>query len=93
MSEFEINKKFKNQMITGILSSPLLYIPHFHYSYIDKTLLDIFPESEEMESVFGLTSKNIMEVTIDGDVIDFKTKIEYRKIQEELIKSGFQRSR
>ena len=78
MSEFEISKKFKNQMITGILSSPLLYIPHFHYSYIDKTLLDIFPESEEMESVFGLTSNTIMEVTIDGDVIDFRTKIKQR---------------
>lgn len=79
MSEFEISKKFKNQMITGILSSPLLYIPHFHYSYIDKTLLEILPESEDVESFWGLTRKSIMEVTVDGDIIDFKTKIEYRK--------------
>ena len=79
MSEFEISKKFKNQMITGILSSPLLYIPHFHYSYIDKTLLEILPESEDVESFWGLTRKSIMEVTVDGDVIDFRTKVEYRK--------------
>ena len=79
MSEFEISNKFKNQMITGILSSPLLYIPHFHYSYIDKTLLEILPESEDVESFWGLTRKSIMEVTVDGDIIDFKTKIEYRK--------------
>ena len=79
MSEFEISNKFKNQMITGILSSPLLYIPHFHYSYIDKTLLEILPESEDVESFWGLTRKSIMEVTVDGDVIDFRTKVEYRK--------------
>ena len=77
MSEFEISKKFKNQMITGILSSPLLYIPHFHYSYIDKTLLEILPESEDVESFWGLTRKSIMEVTVDGDINDFKSKIEY----------------
>lgn len=66
-------------MITGILSSPLLYIPHYHYSYIDKVLMEIFPENEELNSIIGLTRKTIMEVTIDGDVIDFQTKKEYRE--------------
>lgn len=66
-------------MITGILSSPLLYIPHYHYSYIDNVLMEIFPENEELNSIIGLTRKTIMEVTIDGDVIDFQTKKEYRK--------------
>lgn len=79
MSVFEINPKFRTQMITGILSSPLLYIPHYHYSYIDKVLMAIFPENEELNSIIGLTRKTIMEVTIDGDVIDFQTKKEYRK--------------
>ena len=79
MSVFEINPKFRTQMITGILSSPLLYIPHYHYSYIDKVLMEIFPENEELNSIIGLTRKTIMEVTIDGDVIDFQTKKEYRK--------------
>ena len=79
MSVFEINPKFKTQMITGILSSPLLYIPHYHYSYVDKVLMEIFPENEDSNSVIGLTRKTIMEVTIDGDVIDFQTKKEYRK--------------
>ena len=79
MSVFEINQKFRTQMITGILSSPLLYIPHYHYSYIDKVLMEIFPENEDSNSIIGLTRKTIMEVTIDGDVIDFQTKKEYRK--------------
>lgn len=79
MSVFEINPKFRTQMITGILSSPLLYIPHYHYSYIDNVLMEIFPENEELNSIIGLTRKTIMEVTIDGDVIDFQTKKEYRK--------------
>lgn len=79
MSVFEINQKFRTQMITGILSSPLLYIPHYHYSYVDKVLMEIFPEKEDSNSVIGLTRKTIMEVTIDGDVIDFQTKKGYRK--------------
>ena len=61
-------------MITGILSSPLLYIPHYHYSYVDKVLMEIFPENEDSNSVIGLTRKTIMEVTIDGADIDFQTK-------------------
>lgn len=79
MSVFEINPKFKTQMITGILSSPLLYIPHYHYSYVDKVLMEIFPENEDPYSIIGLTRKTIMEVTIDGDAINFQTKKEYRK--------------
>ena len=74
MSVFEINPKFKTHMITGILSSPLLYIPHYHYSYVDKVLMEIFPENEDSNSVIGLTRKTIMEVTIDGADIDFQTK-------------------
>jgi len=61
-------------MITGILSSPILYIPHYHYSYIDDALRDIFPDKENEDSVLGLTSKVIMEITIEGEIIDFKTK-------------------
>lgn len=78
MSVFEINPKFKNQIITGILSSPLLYIPHYHYSYVDKVLMELCPEDEESESVIGLTRNAIMEVTIDGSIIDFSTKKESR---------------
>lgn len=66
-------------MITGILSSPLIYIPHYHYSYVDKVLMEIFPEETDINSIIGLTRKAIMEFTIDGEIIDFQTKKEYRK--------------
>ena len=79
MSVFEINQKFKNQMITGILSSPILYIPHFHYSYVDKVLNEILPEKEDKDSILGLTRKAIMEITLEGDIINFLTKKEYRQ--------------
>lgn len=79
MSVFEINQKFRTQMITGILSRQLLYIPHYHcYSYVDKVLREIFPENGNPNSIFGLKRVKIMEVPIDGDVIDFQTKKEYR---------------
>ncbi len=74
MNIFEVNKKFKNQLITGILSAPILYIPHFHYSYVDKVLMDIFPDTNEADSILGLTRGAILEETIDGYIIDFQTK-------------------
>lgn len=73
MNIFEVNTKFKNQLITGILSAPILYIPHFHYSYVDKVLMDIFPDTKA-DSILGLTRGAILEETIDGYVIDFQTK-------------------
>ena len=36
-----VNQKFKDALITGILSSPIVYIPHFHYAYVDQALKEI----------------------------------------------------
>lgn len=75
MPIFEINNTFKAQMITGILSSPLLYIPHYHYSYVDKALMEIFPISEDENPIVGLPRRTIMEVTIEGNLVDFHNKL------------------
>ena len=41
--------------------------------------MEIFPEDNDADSILGLGSKVIMEVTIGGDIIDFHTKKEYRQ--------------
>lgn len=76
---FEINPSFKNQLITGILSSPLLYIPHFHYSYVDKALKELFPNESSDSSVLGLYRNTLLEITTEGIIVDFENKGFFRE--------------
>lgn len=70
-----ISEKFKQQLITGILSSPIVYIPHYHYNYLDATLSEIFSsESGEYDEVVGLCDNTIYEWDVARGRIDFKTK-------------------
>ena len=71
---FTINEAFKTQLITGILSSPLLYIPHFHYSYIDQALHEvIYPEGDD--NVLRLSKDSVFELVCgDNSRLDFETK-------------------
>ena len=63
-----VNKKFKDALITGILSSPIVYVPHFHYNYVDNALLEIIPEEGE-KGVLGLDRDQILELSnLDGKV-------------------------
>ena len=61
---------FRNDLITAILSVPLVYIPHFHYDYVDAVLADILPQrqSDNVPSagrtVTGLYSDSIYEFDI-----------------------------
>ncbi|MCQ2250305.1 MAG: AAA family ATPase [Bacteroidales bacterium] len=66
---FKINNKFKTQLITAILSSPIVYIPHFNYAYIDKALTEICNPD-----IIGLIPDNVAELTENGDLLDFATK-------------------
>ena len=36
-----MKSEFKNQLTTAILSYPIVYIPHFHYQFIDDTLQEV----------------------------------------------------
>lgn len=41
-----MKKEFKNQLTTALLSSPIVYIPHFHYQFVDEILYDILCPTE-----------------------------------------------
>lgn len=66
---FTINKKFKTQLTTAILSSPIVYIPHFNYAYVDKALEEICEDG-----ALGFATTNIAEFTEDGAKLSFKDK-------------------
>ena len=38
---FAVNDNFKTQLVTAILSSPIVYIPHYNYAYVDRALSEI----------------------------------------------------
>lgn len=66
-----MREELKNQLITGILSVPIIYIPHFHYQLVDDVLREIVkPEF----SVLDLTIENIGEYDLGRGCISFDTK-------------------
>lgn len=83
--EIHVNKKFKDALITGILSSPIVYVPHFHYNYVDQALLDIIPEDNETDGVLGLHRSQILEVSNDDGPVHFIRKYQRDDKQFELI--------
>lgn len=69
-----VNKSFKDALITGILSSPIVYVPHFHYNYVDEALRDIIPETDVKDSVLGLCRDQVFELSNCDGKVDFKGK-------------------
>lgn len=57
-----MKKEFKNQLTTALLSCPIVYIPHFHYSFIDDTLKEILCPKE---------GHKIFELTLNDNVIEY----------------------
>lgn len=67
-------KELKNQIITGILSSPIVYIPHFHYQFVDEVLTDIVSPSTAGRKILDLNEDSIIEYDLYEGIIDFKNK-------------------
>ena len=67
--------KFKNQMTTALLSSPIVYVPHFHHKLIDDALTGIIAPSQGRCVVEGLSFDDLVEFDCGQNrVLDFKTK-------------------
>lgn len=83
---------FKNQLIGAILSSPIIYIPHHHYNFIDSALASIFPKSDEGSSrcVLGLTQDTIFEYDKIRFQVDFETKKKLKGGSEKLLQDVLQ---
>ena len=66
--------ELKNQIITGILSSPIVYIPHFHYELVDEVLTDIVSASTNNRKILNLDYNSIIEYDLSEGIIDYKSK-------------------
>lgn len=79
-SKIVISESFKSQLITGILTCPIIYIPHYHYNYVDVALEELIPqEGDNSQSFYGINRSMIYEHDIKRGRIEFDTKISMRK--------------
>jgi ATP-dependent 26S proteasome regulatory subunit len=70
-----MNIEFKTQLITGLLSSPIVYIHTSHARYVDEVLKDILQPENESYRIINASLKNLYEFNIGhGGVIFFDDK-------------------
>ncbi len=67
-------EEFRTQLTTAILSCPVVYIPHFHYAFVDEILQSIVEPPKGQRKVISLESEDIVEFDNTRGVIDFATK-------------------
>ena len=66
--------ELKNQIITGILSSPIIYVPHFHYYLVDEVIMEIISPSLSNRRILDLCEDSILEYSLSEGIIDFVSK-------------------
>lgn len=77
----------ENYIITGILSSPILYIPHFHFQLIDEILTRICTPINGRK-VIDLAIEQICEYNAATSIVNFQTKekdVDWRATLEGLL--------
>ena len=69
-------REFKYQLSTAILSCPIVYIPHFHYSFVDEVLGSLINPPDGTIDEFHLSaSENVIEFDCGLNcVVSFDTK-------------------
>lgn len=78
--KIHVNKEFKDALITGILSSPIIYVPHFHYNYVDQALSDIIDSG-----ILGLRLEQIFELSNCDGPVHFERKYQRDDMQFEFV--------
>ena len=67
-----IDSQFKTEMTTALLSSPIVYIPHYHYAYVDQALCEMFFPEDRTHDLFNITPEQVCEYDISQQKeIDF----------------------
>lgn len=57
-----MKREFKNQLTTALLSCPIVYIPHFHYNFVDETLKDIIHPND---------GHRIFDLSVEDNLIEY----------------------
>lgn len=66
--------ELKNQIITGLLSSPVIYISHFHYQLVDEMLMEIVAPTTDRRKILNLDENAIIEYDLSEGIINFRSK-------------------
>lgn len=74
LESYVINKTFLSELMTGILSSPIIIIPHFHYSYVDEAINLLIEQCGHNGNETPIMLKHIIEIDESRGIIDFMTK-------------------
>jgi len=69
-----MKKEFKNKLITGILSSPIVYIPHSHSTFVDEIIGEIISPPVGHRPIIELSKNSVIEFDLALGVIDFDSK-------------------
>ncbi len=71
-----MNQEFKNELITGLLSSPIIYIKTSHYKYVDEMLMEIVNPKDGTTKILNLNTQQIAEFDPARGCIYFDSKAE-----------------
>ena len=66
-------RQFIENLVAAIHTVPIIYIPHFHFSYIDE-LLDSVLSGKSGKKYFSFGKEAILECFTNNAVCDFETK-------------------
>lgn len=71
-----MREEFKTQLITAILSCPIIYIPSSHYAFVDEVIREIACPPNGGRNLLGLNgTDSIAEYCIAQGIVNFDTKI------------------
>ena len=59
-----IDDDFKTRLIAAMLTMPIIYIQHYHYSYVDQALCEILFPEDKTHDLFGMDKSNVYEYDI-----------------------------
>lgn len=71
-----MKEEFKNQLITGILSAPIIYISHSHSRFVDEVLDEIINPTEGKRCITDLSKGSVIEFDLAQGLVDFTSKTE-----------------
>ncbi len=75
LQKLDLRQRIGTQLVTSLLTSPITYVPHYHFAMVDELLRDLSVPSETGHRLMALTGINILEFDVLRGVIrDFETK-------------------
>lgn len=69
-----IEPQFLMEITTAILSVPIVFVPHYHYSYLDNALVQLISTSQKTHCGLNISYDDLVEFDIARGSIDFNTK-------------------